>query len=249
MGVTNLAKMNTAFAHTVTQNGVPLRTLWVGPENPLYTPLQQIPMSMQQAIMTGEDGDFYHHQGFYPEAFRRSIAQNYRKGKFARGGSTITMQLVKNVFLNPRKTIARKAEELLITWIIENQRITSKARMIEVYLNVIEFGSNVWGIGEASRHYFGKHPSALEPIESVFLAGLVPRPRVFQNLLEPDGSVSSKNGNFIAIRNRFVRRGLLPQEDSNRVHVGLLRSVYRHLQPMDSATLAKELLEEDLEDY
>jgi len=249
MGVTNLAKMNGAFAHTVTQNGVYLRNLWVGPENPMYTPLQQIPVSMQQAIMTGEDGDFYHHQGFYPEAFRRSIAQNYRKGKFARGGSTITMQLVKNVFLNPRKTIARKAEELLITWIIENQGITSKARMMEVYLNVIEFGSNVWGIGEASRYYFGKHPSALDPIESVFLAGLVPRPRVFQNLLEPDGTVSSKNGNFIAIRNRFVRRGLLPQEDSNRVHVGLLRSVYRHLQPMDSATLAKELLDVDFEDY
>lgn len=245
LGESNLAKMNQPFEHIVTQNGVPLRRLWVGQQNPMFTPLNQIPMVMQQAIMTGEDGDFYHHQGFYPEAFRRSIAQNYRKGKFARGGSTISMQLVKNVFLNHRKTIARKAEELLITWIIEKQKITSKARMMEVYLNVIEFGVNVWGIGEASRHYFGKHPSALEPIECVFLAGLVPRPRVFQNLLEADGAVSPRNGNFLAIRNRFVRRGLLPIEDSSRMHVGLRKSAYIHLQPIDSASLARELADED----
>lgn len=245
MGNSNLARMNGPFFHTVYQNARPLRTLWIGPENPRFTPLNQIPKAMQQAIMIGEDGNFYEHRGFYPEAFRRSIAQNYLKGKFVRGGSTISMQLVKNVFLNQRKTIARKAEELLITWIIENQRITPKERMMEVYLNVIEFGNNIWGIGEASEFYFGKHPSALEPIECVFLAGLVPRPRVLQFLLESDGAVSPRNGNFFAIRNRLLRRGLLPPEDSTRVHVGLRKVVYQHVQPLDSLSLMQELEDSD----
>ncbi|MGA1330376.1 MAG: transglycosylase domain-containing protein [Bacteroidia bacterium] len=241
MGRTDLRRMNGPFQHTVVRNGQPQRTLMVGPANPFFTPLDRIPMAMQQAVMTGEDGDFYSHRGFYPEAFRLSLAQNYRQGKFARGGSTITMQLVKNVFLHPRKTIARKSEEFLLTWLIENQRLTSKARMMEVYLNVIEFGDNVWGIGEAARHYFDRSPSELDPIQCVFLAGLVPRPRVLQNLLEPDGKVSPRNGFFTAIRNRFYRRGWLPLEDSALRDVGLRPSVYRHLTVPDSTLLLQPL--------
>ena len=249
MGSTDLRRMNAPFEHTVMRNGQPQRSITVGPGNPYYTPLDRIPLAMQQAVMTGEDGDFYQHKGFYPEAFRRSLAQNYRQGKFARGGSTITMQLVKNVFLHPRKTIARKSEEFLLTWLIENQRLTTKTRMMEVYLNVIEFGENIWGIGEASRHYFDKSPSELDPIQCVFLAGLVPRPRVLQHLLEPDGKVSPRNGIYTAIRDRFYRRGWLPVEDSARRDVGLRPSIYRHLAVPDSTLLLHPLDwdEEDLE--
>ena len=247
MGRTDLRRMNGPFQHTVVRNGQPQRTISVGPSNPFYTPLDRIPLTMQQAVMTGEDGDFYHHKGFYPDAFRRSLAQNYRQGKFARGGSTITMQLVKNVFLHPRKTIARKSEEFLLTWLIENQRLTSKARMMEVYLNVIEFGENVWGVGEAARFYFDKTPAELDPIQCVFLAGLVPRPRVLQHLLESDGKVSPRNGFYTAIRDRFYRRGWLPLEDSARRDVGLRPSVYRHLAVPDS-TLLLTPLEWDDED-
>jgi len=240
-GATNLTRMNGPFEHTVQRNGIAQRTITVGPSNPYFTPLDRIPLAMQQAVMTGEDGDFYSHSGFYPEAFRRSLAQNYRQGKFARGGSTITMQLVKNVFLHPRKTIARKSEEFLLTWLIENQRLTTKARMMEVYLNVIEFGDNVWGIGEAARFYFDRSPSELQPIQCVFLAGLVPRPRVLQHCLEPDGRVSPRNGFFTAIRDRFYRRGWLSPEDSAVRDVGLRPSVYRHLVLPDSTLLLTPL--------
>lgn len=137
------------------------------------------------------------------------------------------MQLVKNVFLNPRKTLTRKAEEIFITWIIENKKITSKKRMMEVYLNVIEFGNNIWGIGEASRFYFGKHPSQLTNKECVFIASLVPRPRVYQNLIQSDGSVSPSNWNFTAIQNRFIKKGLLSEGDTSR-HIPTLRSKLRH---------------------
>jgi membrane carboxypeptidase/penicillin-binding protein len=121
--------------------------------------------------------------------------------------------------------------------------------MMEVYLNVIEFGENVWGIGEASRHYFDKSPSELDPIQCVFLAGLVPRPRVLQHLLEPDGKVSPRNGIYTAIRDRFYRRGWLPVEDSARRDVGLRPSIYRHLAVPDSTLLLHPLDwdEEDLE--
>ena len=86
---------------------------------------------------------------FDDSRFAKSIAENYRKKKFVRGGSTISMQLVKNVFLSRHKTIARKAEEALIVWLIESNRIYSKERMFEVYLNIIELGPNIYGIGEA----------------------------------------------------------------------------------------------------
>lgn len=227
MGKTNLAKMNQPFLHTVSQNGKPIRSFMVGPSNSNYTPIEEIPFSMQQAVMYSEDAGFYSHKGFYLSAFRESIVQNFKKGKFARGGSTISMQLVKNVFLNPRKTLTRKAEEIFITWIIENKKITSKKRMMEVYLNVIEFGNNIWGIGEASRFYFGKHPSQLTNKECVFIASLVPRPRVYQNLIQSDGTVSPSNWNFTAIQNRFIKKGLLSEGDTSR-HIPTLRSKLRH---------------------
>lgn len=221
MGKTNLAKINQPFLHTVSVDGKPIRSFIVGPANPNYTPIDAIPFSMQQAVMYSEDAGFYGHKGFYLSAFRESIIQNFKKGKFARGGSTISMQLVKNVFLNPRKTLTRKAEEIFITWIIENENISSKKRMMEVYLNVIEFGNNIWGIGEASRHYFGKHPSQLTNKESVFIASLVPRPRVYQYLIQNDGSVSPNNWNFTAIQNRFIKKGIMSSEDTTRYLPGL----------------------------
>ncbi|MFM8316926.1 MAG: biosynthetic peptidoglycan transglycosylase, partial [Bacteroidota bacterium] len=182
-------------------------------------------------VMYSEDAGFYSHKGFYLRAFRESIVQNFKKGKFARGGSTISMQLVKNVFLNHRKTLTRKAEEIFITWIIENKKITSKKRMMEVYLNVIEFGNNIWGIGEASRYYFGKHPSQLTNKECVFIASLVPRPRVYQNLIQSDGTVSPNNWNFTAIQNRFLGKGILSKDDTSRLLPTLRFKLRQNLAP------------------
>ena len=147
-------RLNQPFEHTVYEYGKPLRTFVVGPENPNFTPYNQISPYLKNAILTSEDPRFFTHKGFHKGAFRHSMIANIKKNDFVRGGSTISMQLVKNVFLTRNKTIARKAEEILIVWLIENNRITSKQRMYEVYLNIIEWGPNIYGIKEASRFFF-----------------------------------------------------------------------------------------------
>ena len=91
------------------------------------------------------------------------------------------MQLVKNVFLNRNKNFARKLEEALIVWLIENERLTSKERMYEVYLNIVEWGPLVYGIQEASAYYFNKRPSQLNTEESIFLASIIPKPKHFRS--------------------------------------------------------------------
>ncbi len=186
-GRTPLNLMNGPFLYTAYEKGIPVRSFIVGPENPSFVPLEQIPLHLRNAVMTSEDGGFYQHNGFLPDAFRDAMVANLKAGRFVRGGSTISMQLVKNVFLNRHKTITRKLEEALIVWLIENERITSKDRMFEVYLNIIEWGPLVYGISEASRFYFNKRPRALTLAESVFLAGIIPSPKKFMYYVDSEG--------------------------------------------------------------
>ena len=221
MGNTDLRKMNGEFVHTFYERGRPVRSFSVGTSNPAFTPLDEVPELLQKAVMTGEDPAFFGHNGFYIEAIRQSIAQNYKAGRFARGGSTISMQLVKNVFLSRRKTLARKAEEILIVWLIESQRLTSKSRMFEVYMNIIEWGPGVFGVGEASRFYFSKSPSELEPIECAFLASIVPMPKSYAYFIDSSGNISNRHWNFIAIRNAMIKRGEISEADSANFNLKL----------------------------
>ncbi|MBS3913941.1 MAG: transglycosylase domain-containing protein [Bacteroidetes bacterium] len=233
MGETDLRKMNGSFLHTFYERGKPVRSFTVGPSNPNFTPLNAIPELLQKAVMTGEDPAFYGHNGFYQEAFRQSIAQNYVQKRFARGGSTISMQLVKNVFLSRKKTMARKAEEILIVWLIENQHLTGKARMFEVYLNIIEWGPGVFGIGEASHFYFAKSPAELAPLECAFLASIVPMPKSYRYFLDSAGYVSERNWNFVAIRNNMIRKGDLDASDSASFNVKITGPAANYLIPKE----------------
>src|SRR5690606_7397541 len=176
-GNTNVPKINTTFTYTPYEEDQSVCDIVVGPENPNFVPLSQISPNLKNAILTTEDPSFFSHEGFVEEAIRSSIAINFKEKAFKRGGSTISMQLVKNVFLNRNKTIARKLEEILIVWLMESTDAVSKERMYEVYLNIIEWGRNVYGISEAARYYFGKHPSQLTLGESIYLASIVPRPK------------------------------------------------------------------------
>lgn len=176
-GNTDLDMMNTPFRHTVYEQDTPVRVFELGRNNPAYRSLQQISRYLPYAIMHAEDSEFYAHQGFLQDAFRRSLVQNIQERRFARGGSTLSMQVVKNVFLSRNKTIARKLEEIMIVWLIETCKLTSKQRMFEVYMNVIEWGPDVYGVTEASRFYFNKEPSALTLTECIFLAYILPEPK------------------------------------------------------------------------
>ncbi len=207
-GATNLALMNGSFTHTVYENERPYRSFVVGPENPSFVPLEAVPQHLVNAILVSEDPSFYHHRGFIPEAFRESIAENYRVKSFKRGGSTISMQLVKNVFLSRKKTVFRKIEEALIVWLIEGQGLTSKQRMMEVYVNIIEWGPGVYGIGEASQFYFSKRPDQLTLQECIYLANIIPRPKKFKYGFEADGNLRS----YMVDLQHFILRRMVMKE-------------------------------------
>jgi hypothetical protein len=214
-GKTNLQKINGSFVYTPFEYGKPMRDIIIGPENPDYTPIDQISPYLKNALLTAEDPSFYSHNGFVEESIRKSISTNFKEKAFKRGGSTISMQLVKNVYLNRQKTLARKIEEILIVWIMENGHLSSKQRMFETYLNLIEWGRNVYGIGEASRYYFSKHPAELNIGESIFLASIVPKPKSGLYRFEGDGSLrSGLSSYFNFIGGIMARRGLTPP-DSN----------------------------------
>ena len=174
-GEADLAKLNTGFTYRAIDNGRVQRPVSLTDANPYYTPLDQISPYLRKAVLTSEDPSFFNHRGFINEAFKQSIIKNIKTKKFSRGASTISMQLVKNVFLTREKTLSRKLEEILLVYILENNRIASKERMLEVYFNIIEWGPDVYGIGEAAAYYFDKSPSQLTLDECVYLASIIPK--------------------------------------------------------------------------
>ena len=214
-GEANLSKLNGEFVYTPIENGRPQRPIFVGAENPFYTPSEQISPYLKSCILTSEDPSFFYHRGFIDEAFRQSIIKNIKTRKFSRGASTISMQLVKNVFLTREKTLSRKLEEILLVYILENNHLSTKERMFEVYLNIIEWGPNVYGIGEASQFYFKKRPANLTLNECLFLATIIPRPKGFMWRFEKDGTIkdfASKQFKFLS--DIMVRRNLIVPEDT-----------------------------------
>ncbi|WP_432713129.1 transglycosylase domain-containing protein [Pedobacter sp.] len=238
-GKTNLQKINQPFVYTPYEYGKPMRNIIIGPSNPNYTPLSEVSNNFKNALLTSEDPSFFSHKGFVMESIRKSFAINFKEKRFVRGGSTISMQLVKNVFLSRNKTLARKAEEILIVWLIENNHLISKQRMLEVYFNIIEMGQNVYGIGEASRYYFGKTPANLTIGEGIFLANIVPRPKIAMYKFRGDGGLKDyMYPYFRYMGNIMAKRGLTPRDTSGYgfYNVRLREGLRRYLLP-DSTTL------------
>jgi membrane peptidoglycan carboxypeptidase len=155
------------------------------------------------------------------DAFRESIITNIKERKFARGGSTISMQLVKNVFLNRNKTITRKFEEALLVWLIENLGLSTKERMFEVYLNIIEWGPFIYGASEAARFYFNKDAAKLNLAESIFLASIIPRPKWFRYSFNDNGHLrESQYGYFSLLSEKMLNRGWISQNDYENLDPG-----------------------------
>jgi hypothetical protein len=147
----------------------------VGPSNDEFVPLDQISPYLIKSIMSTEDSAFYQHHGFIPSEFRTALVKNLKAGKFVQGASSITMQMVKNVLLYREKTLARKLQELFLTWHVENT--LTKDRILEIYFNVIEYGPRLYGIGPAAYHFFGKKPKDLTPVEAAFFSTILPSPK------------------------------------------------------------------------
>ncbi|HEY1555667.1 MAG TPA: transglycosylase domain-containing protein [Kofleriaceae bacterium] len=147
----------------------------VGPTNPDFVPLDQISPYLIASIQSSEDYGFYKHHGFIPSEFKSALITNLKSGGFVVGASSITMQMVKNVLLFREKTLARKLQELFLTWHVENT--LDKDRILEIYLNVIEYGPGLYGIGAAAREYFGKAAKDLNPVEAAFFSSILPDPK------------------------------------------------------------------------
>ncbi len=151
----------------------------VGPQNRYWTPSDDIPPEMKWAVIVAEDARFYKHDGIDVKAIKNAVRYDLEKKSFARGASTITQQAAKNLFLTRDKSISRKIEEIgLALWM---ERKLTKGRIIELYLNVVELGPMVYGIGHGAQFYFGKPASDLSPRECAFLAAMLPGPQVTYN--------------------------------------------------------------------
>ena len=142
-----------------------------------WVPYERISPHLKRAIIAAEDARFVDHEGFDWEGIQKAIEKNQKRGRAVAGGSTISQQLAKNLFLTPTRSYFRKAEEAIITLMLET--LWSKRRIFEVYLNVIEWGNGVFGAEAAARHYFGVGAARLGPEQAAKLAGMVPNPRLY----------------------------------------------------------------------
>ena len=142
-----------------------------------WVPYARISPHLKRAIIASEDAKFVDHEGFDWDGIQKALEKNQKRGRFVAGGSTISQQLAKNLFLTPTKSYFRKAEEAIITLMLET--LWSKQRIFEVYLNVIEWGNGVFGAEAAAHHYHGVTAAQLGAEQAARLAGMVPNPRFY----------------------------------------------------------------------
>jgi len=169
----------------------------VGPKGRYWTPTGSIPAEMKWAVIVAEDANFYRHEGIDVKAVKDAIKYDLEKKSFARGASTITQQVAKNLFLSREKSITRKIKEIILAKRMEQE--LTKGRIIELYLNVVELGPMVYGIGHGARYYFGKPASALTPRECAFLAAMLPGPRVAYNPYKNLARVSKRSDMILGL--------------------------------------------------
>ncbi len=143
----------------------------------VWVPYNRISVHLKRALIAAEDAKFLEHEGFDWESIQQAYEKNLQKGKVVAGGSTISQQLAKNLFLSSMRTPWRKAEETLITLMLEH--MMDKRRILEIYLNIIEWGNGIFGAEAAARHYYGVSASALSMEQSARLAAMVPKPRFY----------------------------------------------------------------------
>ncbi|MCB9738984.1 MAG: transglycosylase domain-containing protein [Deltaproteobacteria bacterium] len=164
------------FEQHARQRDGSLYTFVTGPGAARWVPLPQINEWMTLVVTTTEDGSFFWHKGFSLTQIRGAMVDNLQRGRFVRGASTISQQVVKNLFFVEReKTISRKLQEAVVTWEFEHR--FSKEEILELYFNIIEFGPLIYGIRAASTHYFNREPAALTPLQAIWLGSIIPSPR------------------------------------------------------------------------
>jgi monofunctional biosynthetic peptidoglycan transglycosylase len=174
--------------------------------NRVWVPLSKISPYLVKAVLIAEDDKFWNHEGFDYEAIQKAIEKDVKTKRFRFGGSTISQQLARNLYLSPEKSLLRKVREAIITWRME--KVLSKRRILEIYLNVVEWGEGIFGVEAASRHYYGKPSSELTAQEAARLAVVLPNPRRYHPAGDQRYVVNRSN----AIYNIMIRRGIVIPE-------------------------------------
>ena len=172
----------------------------------VWVPLSRISPYAAKAVLIAEDDKFWQHEGFDVEAMQKAIEKDIKLGKLKYGGSTISQQLAKNLYLSPSKNPLRKVKEAILTWRIENN--LSKRRILEIYLNVAEWGDGIFGIEAASRHYYGKSAAELTPMEAARLAVVLPNPLKYN----PTGTSKYVEKRAEIVYGIMVKRGIVIEE-------------------------------------
>jgi hypothetical protein len=196
----------------------------------VYVPLPFISQYVVRAILTTEDHVFFKHDGFNRSALKESVERNLAAQEYVRGASTISMQLVKNLYLSRKKVMSRKLQEAFLVFLIESYLHVPKARLLEIYLNIIEFGPGVFGIHDAALHYFGKRPDMLTLPEAAWIVTLVPSPKRWHQLWEKNTVMPDKGWDRVRrYMQAMVSRGKIAQAE---VDAGLLaRPEFHHPAP------------------
>ncbi len=207
-----LDKFGHAFLHSV-KDKLGEHEFVMGPGTDSWVNMEEIAPHMPQAIVTTEDGAFYKHAGISMPAIKRAAIKNMKAGHFAFGASTITMQLVKNLFLTRDKTISRKLQEMILTWWVENSM--EKDQILELYLNVVEFGPAIYGIRAASEYYFGKAPVDLTLLECAFLSKMLPNPIARHKYYLAGGLDEAWRAVLERVVTKMYERGFITEEEWN----------------------------------
>jgi monofunctional biosynthetic peptidoglycan transglycosylase len=169
-------------------------------------PLSKISPYLLKAVLIAEDDKFWEHEGFDFESMQKALEKDLQAGKFKFGGSTVSQQLARNLYLSPEKSVLRKGAEAWITWRME--KVLSKRRILELYLNEVEWGEGIFGAETAARHYFGKSAYELNPREAARMAAVLPNPRRYNPAGEQRYVVSRAN----VIYNIMIQRGVVAPE-------------------------------------
>lgn len=171
-----------------------------------WVPLKKISPYLIKAVLIAEDDKFYKHSGFDLEAIEKALEKNLKEGRIKYGGSTISQQTAKNLFLSPSRNPIRKIQEAILTYRLE--KALTKRRILEIYLNIAEWGPGIFGIEEAAKFYYHKSASALTPWESARLAAVLPNPLKYNPL---------SNSSYVEKRSRLIyfimkKRGIIKEE-------------------------------------
>jgi len=198
------------FQHRVIEPDETVLEMRTGPGTANWVAFANVSPFVPAAVISHEDGAFYEHGGFAPWAIRDALVRNLEEGRYVVGASTISMQLAKNLYLEREKTLSRKVQEVILTWWLENA--LDKDQILELYLNVIEYGPGVYGLRDAASYYFGREPEELSPAESAFLACILPSPKRYHLSYERGALTRSMKSKMRRLLEQMAKRDRIGSE-------------------------------------